>query len=164
MIIQSHKENVNRGTELKKAYFSAAGIKSSNRFVRFRSAAMLFFAALIWGSAFVAQDSAGEKLDNSVFTITFSRFLIGAAVLFPFWLVYRKRSNGAKTKAEIKRSMLYGTYCGLALFAPCALQQLGINSGASSAKAGFITVMYVVLVPICGLFMKKDYPPFAGSP
>ena len=151
MSIEEHQVNAPEQKQRKENNVSAAK--------KIRSAAMLFFAAVIWGSAFVAQDRAGDKLADSVFTITFSRFLLGGVVLIPFWMISRKKSGGARSARDIRHSIRNGFFCGLALFAPCVLQQLGISAGSSSAKAGFITVLYVVLVPVCGLFMKKKLSP-----
>ncbi len=110
---------------------------------------MLILTALIWGSAFVAQNSAGNILGT--FSINFSRYLVGAVALIPVYLVFGKKGDKQKTK----NSVIGGIFCGFALFAASAFQQLGIIYGKDEGKAGFITVMYVIIVPVIGLLFKK---------
>ncbi len=117
---------------------------------------MLIFTALIWGSAFVAQNSAGNILGT--FSINFSRYLVGAVALIPLFLFFNAKEDKqdiSAYKTKITKSITGGIFCGLALFAASAFQQLGIIYGKDEGKAGFITVMYVIIVPIIGLFFKK---------
>ena len=119
---------------------------------------MLILTAVIWGSAFVAQDSAGATLEGGTFTISFSRFFIGALVVLPLFLLTNKtadKTNKTEYTNSIKLSIKAGILCGIVLFVAAGLQQYGITLGTNSGKAGFITVMYVVFVPLCGLFFKK---------
>lgn len=107
---------------------------------------LLLLTAVIWGFAFVAQRSGMEHLGP--FAFNGARFLIGGLVLIPLML----RSNGQR-RAEIdgRRSVLWGgTLAGALLFAAATLQQEGI-AFTTAGKAGFITSLYVVLVPILGL-------------
>lgn len=123
-----------------------------------RSNIMLAVTALIWGSAFVAQDSAAAKLGGGTFTVNFARFLIGAIVVFPLFLLINKnadKSDKTVYNNAVALSVKAGVLCGITLFFAAALQQYGISLGTNSGKAGFITVMYVVLVPVCGLFFKR---------
>lgn len=123
---------------------------------------LLLFAAMIWGSAFIAQDKAGETL--GVFSVNFSRFIIGAVILIPMFIItiFKDKKNGVPSiNLKIKSSVIGGFFCGLALFCAAALQQLGISSGTDAGNAGFITVMYVVIVPILGLPLKKRVGPLA---
>lgn len=116
---------------------------------------ILILAAFIWGSAFVAQNRAGDVLGT--FSINFARNIVGGLVLIPVYLFFSKNEN-KKTpeyKFKMKNTIVGGVFCGLALFAASAFQQMGINLGKDEGKAGFITVMYVVLVPLIGLIFKK---------
>ena len=142
---------------------------------------ILILAAFIWGSAFVAQNSAGDIL--GAFSINFARNIVGGLVLIPVYFFFsrKKRRNNNTDEdfcpteqksssiphsalrsphlsflsAKTKNSIVGGLFCGLALFAASAFQQMGINLGKDEGKAGFITVMYVVLVPLIGLIFKK---------
>ena len=117
---------------------------------------MLILTALIWGSAFVAQNSAGNILGT--FSINFSRYLVGGIALIPLFLFFNAKEDKKDLpayKSKIKNSVIGGIFCGLALFAASAFQQLGIIYGKDEGKAGFITVMYVVIVPVIGLFFRK---------
>ena len=130
----------------------------NNKFRVLRSNIMLILTAVIWGSAFVAQDSAGATLEGGTFTISFSRFFIGALVVLPLFLLTNKtadKTNKTEYTNSIKLSIKAGILCGIVLFVAAGLQQYGITLGTNSGKAGFITVMYVVFVPLCGLFFKK---------
>lgn len=116
---------------------------------------ILILAAFIWGSAFVAQNSVGDILGT--FSINFSRNIVGGAVLIPIYFFF-SRNEEKKTfeyKSKMKNTFFGGVFCGLALFAASAFQQMGINLGKDEGKAGFITVMYVVIVPLIGLLFKK---------
>ena len=136
-----------------------------------RNTGMLFLAALIWGFAFVAQ-SAGMNYVGP-FTFNAVRCIIGAIVLVPVALLYKPNGVSGEERKTKKDSMrvenlqrknswflrnktllLGGTACGLFLGVATNLQQLGILS-TSVGKAGFITALYIVLVPIAGLFFKK---------
>ncbi len=118
--------------------------------------ALLLLAAMIWGFAFVAQSVATDHIGP--FTFTASRNFIGAAVLVPVILLRQKNSPLPKTPKAKKTLLLGGLFCGLALCTAANLQQIGIAE-TTVGKAGFITALYVVLVPVCGLFFKKKVPP-----
>lgn len=124
-----------------------------------RGSLLLTLTSLIWGIAFVAQ-SEGM---NYVGPLTFNgvRMLIGGMVLIPCILALKKW-NGAETEAvsaaerkeKRKWNLCAGLVCGILLFTSSTVQQCGIAE-TSVGKAGFITSLYIVLVPIMGLFMKK---------
>jgi len=111
----------------------------------------LFLAALIWGVAFVAQsvgmDFMGPWTFNGV------RFLMGATVLIPF-IIFRKRDNKQKNQYKLHDTIKGGILCGLALTAATIIQQYGIMF-TTVGKAGFITALYIVIVPILGIFFNR---------
>jgi len=112
-------------------------------------------AAFIWGSAFVAQDVCGKSIDP--FTVNALRGIIAFAVLLIIVLIGRKTGFIPKqknVKKYNKRLLLGGVCCGIALSMASNLQQAGIV-GTGSGKSAFITAMYVVIVPLLGLFFKK---------
>lgn len=109
---------------------------------------LLLLTATIWGSAFVAQSVGMEHVGP--FTFTFARSIIGGVVLLPCILLLGKWKKGFATRTE----WLGGICCGIALCAASNFQQVGMQF-TTVGKAGFITALYVVLVPIFGLFLKK---------
>ena len=116
----------------------------------------LLTATLIWGSAFIAQ-SVGMEL---VGPFTFQSVRCGLAVVFliPLTLLFEKGNLRLwKQKWADKRLWKGGLICGLALFAAASMQQVGLVY-TDAGKAGFITAMYIVLVPVLGLFLKRKPP------
>ena len=119
---------------------------------------MLMLCAFIWGTAFVAQ-SAGSSM--GAYSFLAGRSWLAVLVLIPtiyaFDAVRRKNGTDArpKTAAERKKLLVAGLVCGTFLFAASAAQQIGITLNPSTAKAGFLTAMYVVLVPVFGLFLGR---------
>lgn len=109
---------------------------------------LLVFAAMIWGSAFVAQKSGGTI---GGFTYNGIRTLLGGLVLIPIYFLLRKNK-------EMKTSIMGGIFCGLALFIASNLQQFGINN-TSASKAGFITSLYAIIVPFLSVFLHKKIRP-----
>ncbi len=121
-----------------------------------RSSLLLALTAVIWGVAFVAQTEGGDAVGP--FSFNFVRFLIGSAVLLPVIGVLDKTGLSVRkpvTKEERKRATVSGLLVGSALFLAANAQQLGIYFGAQVSKAGFLTALYIILVPILGLFIKK---------
>lgn len=120
-----------------------------------KSDALLLLTATIWGFAFVAQRAGmayvGPFLFNGV------RFALGSCVLVP--LILRNRRNEKHSEnhlkdASAKTVILGGGFAGLALFIGASLQQVGIVY-TTAGNAGFITGLYVVIVPILGLLWKQ---------
>lgn len=118
-----------------------------------RGSLLLLLTSMIWGAAFVAQSAGMDYIGP--FTFNGLRMLMGAAVLLPFLL---KRRTGAHTDASERKMLLRGgILCGVALFVGSTLQQIGIVD-TTAGKAGFITAMYVVLVPVMGVFVGHKQP------
>lgn len=118
---------------------------------RLRANLLLLLAAVIWGFAFVAQRTGMAFVGP--FTFNAVRFLIGGLVLIPFILTLdRQRVSAEREIVPLRnRSLLRGgLIAGTILFAAAALQQQGI-AFTTAGKAGFITSLYVVLVPLMGL-------------
>jgi len=115
-----------------------------------RGIVFLVTAAVVWGFAFVAQRLGADHLGP--FFFNGSRFLIGTLSLLPVILIFEKNSNDPAIK---KKTLIVGIIAGSLLFFASYLQQLGIQMTDSAGKAGFITGLYMILVPIIGVFMRK---------
>ena len=116
-----------------------------------RAHLLLALTALIWGVAFVAQDVAADTLEP--FTINAARMGLAALALLP---ALRLKRPPAQASAGKRGTLLLGGFlCGVMLALGSAFQQLGIDQGTGAGKAGFITALYIVLVPVAGLFMGK---------
>lgn len=115
-------------------------------------------AALIWGTAFVAQSVSSDYVQP--FTFNTTRSVIAFFVLLIISLLFPKLSGPApektpeEKKAERRDLIIGGVCCGFFLMVASNLQQLGLGE-TSPGKAGFITALYVVLVPVFGIFLKK---------
>lgn len=108
---------------------------------------LLLLTALIWGTAFVAQSSAMDHIGP--FSFMAVRYLLGGLVLLPIIFIFSKQ----KTE-DRKTFLLGGLCCGVFLFVASAFQQVGIQY-TTTAKGGFITALYVIFVPLIGLFFKR---------
>ena len=127
-----------------------------------RNSLLLLLTAVIWGVAFVAQSVGMDYV--GAFTFNCVRSIIGGLVLIPciiFLKNLKHKEMGGQGKLSVKESLqvtrverVGGICCGGALFAASNFQQFGI-SYTTVGKAGFITALYVVIVPIMGLFFKK---------
>ncbi|MBO5158960.1 MAG: DMT family transporter [Lachnospiraceae bacterium] len=124
-----------------------------------KNSLLLLLTAFIWGVAFVAQSVGGEAV--GCFTFNGVRSLIGAIVLIPviFFLDGQKKKELGEEKfleqkGDKKTLILGGICCGVMLCIASNFQQFGI-SFTTVGKAGFITAMYILIVPVFGLFMKK---------
>lgn len=122
---------------------------------------MLLLTALIWGTAFVAQSAGMDHMGP--LTYNGVRMLIGGIVLLPVILISDRLRNGEERPAEHQRkeiartSMVGGICCGLVLAVASSVQQYGISM-TTAGKAGFITALYIVIVPILGIFIGKRIP------
>lgn len=129
------------------------------------SAVLLFLAAFIWGVAFVAQSVGMDYVGP--FTFNGCRFLIGGLVLTPFALIRNQQHEKSESfralseagKKEYRRiTLIGGLCCGVAICIASSFQQAGMQY-TSVGKAGFITALYIVLVPVFGIFMKRKVSP-----
>lgn len=138
---------------------------------------MLLLTAVIWGVAFVAQSVGMDYVEP--FTFNFARYIIGGIVLLPFLALGNEGTKKTVVMSEedtinkknfiaddtlirkkrIKKSVLGGIGCGCLLFCASMLQQFGIMYTNVVGKAGFITALYIILVPVLGLFLKKKTKP-----
>lgn len=126
---------------------------------KMKSSLLLLLAAFIWGVAFVAQSVGNEYV--GCFTFNGVRSLIGSFVLLPvIYFMDRKKKKElgeeefSEQKKDKKTLLLGGLCCGILLCIASNFQQFGI-SFTTVGKAGFITALYIVIVPVFGIFMKK---------
>lgn len=116
-----------------------------------KSDALLLLAAAIWGFAFVAQRAGMEHVGPFVFNGI--RFALGSLSLLP--LIFINRRNRHPLREASRPHLLWGTFlAGGLLFLASSLQQVGIVY-TTAGKAGFITGLYVILVPMLGLFWRQ---------
>ena len=125
-----------------------------------KGSAILALAALIWGLAFVAQAQAADLVPPFAFNSI--RCFIGAAALFVALSVKSVKTQKPifpTEKAKIKEMLIGGILCGIFLAVSVNFQQFGLSvypeGSASEARAGFITALYVVLVPVVSMFFGK---------
>lgn len=121
---------------------------------RWKANLLLLMAAFIWGAAFCAQRVGMDFLGP--FTFNGTRFIIGGIVLLPViaFLRHKGKNEFTHDRAYLKKMILSGVICGLCLAVASTIQQIGIIY-TSPGKAGFITALYVILVPLCGLFTGR---------
>lgn len=113
---------------------------------------LLLLAAAIWGFAFVAQrigmDHVGPYTFNGI------RFALGSLSLLPLILFYHSRGQGTEVDSSILPAVRVGVMAGVILFIAASLQQIGLIY-TTAGKAAFITCLYIVLVPLTGIFLKQ---------
>lgn len=129
-----------------------------------RQSMLLLLTATIWGVAFVAQSVGMDYVGP--FTFNTVRSLLGGIVLIPCIVLLKRINVGSKDTAgaaehasgdpagQRKVLLTGGVACGVLLCIASNLQQFGIMY-TSVGKSGFITAMYIVLVPVLGIFLKK---------
>lgn len=126
---------------------------------------LLLIAALIWGFAFVAQKAASEM---PPFALGATRTAIAVPVIMIAVLFFDKTSNNGRKlfslsdkgfRIDVNRTELFGgMLCGTFLFIATSLQQIGLHDGTDAGKAAFITALYVVIVPLLGLALRRPSP------
>lgn len=120
-----------------------------------KSSLILLLTATIWGVAFVAQSVGMEYIGP--FTFNAIRCVLGGLVLIPvILLLNRKKEAGAETGTKENKRILWtgGIACGVILCIASNLQQFGIME-ASVGKSGFFTALYIVMIPVIGIFIGK---------
>ena len=125
---------------------------------RIRQNLLPLLTALIWGTAFVAQSIGAQYLGPLTFNA--ARAVIAFVFLLALCLILRlvRRGEGKARPASYYRELLTGVLCcGAALSIASFFQQKGLEN-TTAGKAGFITALYIVLVPIFGLFLRKRAP------
>lgn len=115
---------------------------------------ILILTAMIWGFAFVAQKYSTGHID--AISISGLRYVIATFVLGLTVLItdLARKSKGKTIAKFTKNTFVGGIICGVVLFVATVLQQIGIEN-TTSGKAGFITTLYIVMVPIINLFSRK---------
>ena len=123
--------------------------------MQLRGNLMLLLTAMIWGSGFVAQSAGMDYVGP--FTMQACRFLLSALVLLPI-IALRDRTGKSVTRpvtrGEKKRLLVRGSVCGVLLFVSTSFQQFGLMY-TTVGKSGFITAMYILIVPILGLLLGQ---------
>ena len=125
-------------------------INHGDKMKQFKNMFILLLTALIWGFAFVAQSVSMDHI--GAFTFNGARFFLGCLVLLPI-LIWRYCVKKRPIK-EPKKLIKGGSYCGIILFVAASLQQISIQF-TQVGKAGFLTALYIIFVPILGIMMKK---------
>lgn len=123
---------------------------SSNKTEMLQTNAILLFVAVIWGFGFVAQRLGMDHLGP--FTFNGIRFILGGLCLLP--LAMRSRRTQQMPAHRVVNPVAAGICAGIVLFIAASLQQVGLVY-TSAGKAGFITGIYVVFVPLIGLLLGK---------
>lgn len=123
---------------------------------RVKGSLILLLTAMIWGTAFVTQKSGVQYVGP--FTLNTIRSFLGAFVLLPLVRFGRTEAEKEGRGPDRKTVLLGGVLCGITIFAGLTLQQVGIMY-TTAGKAGFLTTIYVILVPLLGLFIGKKVRP-----
>ena len=118
-----------------------------------RGSLLLLLGAVIWGAAFAAQRAGMDHVGP--FTFSGVRMLLAGIVMIPASMLSRRKAGPVTAEVQ-KKQRRGGLICGLLLFFATSLQQIGLVY-TSAGKAGFITALYVVLVPVAGwVFLRKQ--------
>ena len=111
--------------------------------------ATLLLTAAIWGFTFVAQRASMEHVGPYLFNAL--RFILGTLTLLPIWLYFKNRMIRFK-HTPLRTTLTCGTIAGIFIFAGASFQQVGLVT-TTAGKSGFITGLYVIIVPIMGIFL-----------
>lgn len=128
--------------------------------IKIKSTVLLFFTAIIWGFAFVAQRVGADYVGT--FTFNGIRFLLGSFSLIPVILIFEREEYNKK---KMLKTLAVSLAAGTILFIAASLQQYGVVLTGSAGKAGFLTGLYTVLVPVIRFLMgkKTDILTFVGA-
>lgn len=118
----------------------------------FKGSLILLLVSFLWGISFIFQSMASNYMD--AYTILYLRSLIGALTILPFMLFFLKKDKKNNIKYNKKDMIIAPLLCGIALCFASLFQQLGLET-VSAGKTGFLTSLYIILVPIFGLFLHK---------
>ena len=125
-----------------------------------KNAVCCFLGALIWGTAFVAQKVGGDVIGP--FTFNGLRFFLGFLVVFPLVIIRKKkrkeRLDAGDTQVQKfsgRRAIYGGIVCGIFLTIASALQQYSLQF-VDVGKAGFLTALYIILVPVISFFFTRQ--------
>ena len=119
-----------------------------------RGSLLLLLGSVIWGAAFVAQRVGMDHMGP--FTFNGIRMLLAGLVMIPVTAFFSRKESGAAAP-DPRDQRLAGVLCGTMLFAASSLQQMGLVT-TTAGKAGFITALYVVLVPLAGWLCFRKNP------
>ncbi len=122
-----------------------------------RNSFLVFMAAFIWGMAFVFQSKAMDFMHPLTFNGV--RSLIGALSIFVYLIISRRILGQKPEPSDRKITIRAGILCGIALTVASTLQQFGIQY-TTVGKSGFITALYIIFVPIAGIFFRKKVSGF----
>ena len=122
-----------------------------------RGSLLLLLGSMIWGAAFVAQRVGMDHVGP--FTFNGIRMLLAWLVMIPVTALmeHKNKNTPGYTAPDPKDQRLSGVICGVLLFIASSLQQMGLVS-TTAGKAGFITALYVVLVPVEAWFLFRKNP------
>ena len=122
-----------------------------------RGSLLLLLGSMIWGAAFVAQRVGMDHVGP--FTFNGIRMLLAWLVMIPVTALmeHKNKNTPGYTAPDPKDQRLSGVICGALLFIATSLQQMGLVS-TTAGKAGFITALYVVLVPVAAWFLFRKNP------
>ncbi len=123
---------------------------------------LLLITSIIWGLAFAYQRAGTEYL--SAFYFNALRFFLGGVFLIPILLILKRikiseKSILARPYADVKTILISGITAGALVFLGSSIQQIAIKY-TSAGKTGFITSLYVILVPMIGIFLKEKTAPY----
>ena len=113
----------------------------------------LLLATVIWGGAFVAQSAGMDHIGPMTFQAVRSTLAVIALVLFTV-IIEHRQLRACLQKWSDPKLWIAGGACGLALFIATGLQQVALMY-TDAGKAGFLTAMYIVIVPLLGVFLRK---------
>lgn len=128
--------------------------------IKIKSTVLLFLTAIIWGFAFVAQRVGADYVGT--FTFNGIRFLLGSFSLIPVILIFEREEYNKK---KMLKTLAVSLVAGTILFIAASLQQYGVVLTGSAGKAGFLTGLYTVLVPVIRFLLgkKTDILTFVGA-
>ena len=118
----------------------------------FKGSLVLLLVAFLWGISFIFQSMASKYMD--AYTILYLRSIVGALTILPFMLFFLKKDKKNNIKYKKKDLIIAPLLCGIALCLASLFQQMGLET-VSAGKTGFLTSLYIILVPIFGLFLHK---------